>query len=105
MAKKNTEDLTEEVAEAVEEPVEEQAEKPKKKEAPSEAGSQEEKRVTIRIPRSKEDQGDVFVSVNERTFLIKRGVPVSVPESVAEVLATAERMEDEATEYDLAAQK
>ena len=66
---------------------------------------EEEKKVTIRLPRSKEDQGDVFVSVNERTFLIKRGVPVTVPESVAEVIATSERAEEEATDFEIAARK
>ena len=65
----------------------------------------EEKKVTIRLPRSKEDQGDVFVSVNERTYLIKRGVPVVVPESVAEVISTSERAAEEAEDFDLAARK
>ena len=35
-----------------------------------------EKTVKIRIPRTKADQEDVFVSVNMRTWLIKRGVEV-----------------------------
>ncbi|MBQ1502382.1 MAG: hypothetical protein IIZ35_00105 [Clostridia bacterium] len=66
---------------------------------------EEEKKVTIRLPRSKDEQSDVFVSVNERTFLIKRGVPVTVPESVAEVIATSERAEEEATDFEIAARK
>ncbi|MBQ6262124.1 MAG: hypothetical protein IJK58_01255 [Clostridia bacterium] len=65
----------------------------------------EEKKVTIRLPRSKEDQGDLFVSVNERTYLIKRGVPVTVPESVAEVIATSERLADEASDFEFAARR
>lgn len=77
--------------------------KEEKIEAPAEPAG--EKRVTIRIPKSKEKSGDVFVSVNERTFLIQRGVPVSVPECVAEVIATSERYEEEATEYEIANQK
>lgn len=44
------------------------------------------KMVKIRIPRTKADQEDVFVSVNMETFLIKRGVEVEVPDYVAEVL-------------------
>ncbi|MBR7034072.1 MAG: hypothetical protein IKI03_10640 [Clostridia bacterium] len=64
-----------------------------------------EKMVTIKLPKSTENAGPVFVSVNERTFLIQRGVPVDVPASVAEVIATSERYEDEATEYELAAQR
>ena len=51
-----------------------------------------EKMVTIRIPRTKANQEDVFVSVNMRTWLIKRGVEVEVPECVAEVLQHQEEM-------------
>lgn len=63
-----------------------------------------DKMVTIKLPRSKENAGPVFVSVNERTFLIQRGVPVKVPECVAEVITTSERYEEEAVEFDIAAQ-
>ena len=52
------------------------------------------KMVKIRIPRTKADQEDVFVSVNMETFLIKRGVEVEVPDYVAEVL----RHQEEALE-------
>lgn len=89
MAKNEEKAVAEEV---VEEP-KKAAEKPKG-----------EKKVTIRLPRSKENAGPVFVSVNERTFLIQRGVPVEVPECVAEVIATSERYEEEAVEFELAAQ-
>ena len=51
-----------------------------------------EKMVKIRIPRTKADQEDVFVSVNLRTWQIKRGVEVEVPECVAEVLRHQEEM-------------
>lgn len=50
--------------------------------------------VKIRIPRTKSDQEDVFVSVNMETFIVKRGVEVEVPEYVAEVL----RHQEEALE-------
>lgn len=50
------------------------------------------KMVTIRIPRTKADEEDVFVSVNMETFLIKRGVEVEVPDYVAEVLRHKEEM-------------
>lgn len=49
-----------------------------------------EKKVTIMIPLTEKEQGDVFVSVNERTWLIKRGEPVEVPECVADVIRQAE---------------
>ena len=61
----------------------------KKTEAPK------EKMVTIRIPRTKKDEEDVFVSVNMRTWLIKRGVEVDVPECVAEVIRHQEEMLEE----------
>ena len=48
--------------------------------------------VKIRIPRTKADEEDVFVSVNLETFLIKRGVEVEVPDYVAEVLMHQEEM-------------
>jgi hypothetical protein len=50
------------------------------------------KMVKIRIPRTKADQEDVFVSVNMETYLIKRGVEVEVPDYVAEVLQHQEEM-------------
>ncbi len=58
----------------------------KKTEAPK------EKTVKIKIPRTRADQEDVFVSVNERTWIVKRGVEVEVPECVAEVLQHQEEM-------------
>ena len=58
----------------------------KKTEAPK------EKMVKIRIPRTSAKQEDVFVSVNERTWIVKRGVEVEVPECVAEVLRHQEEM-------------
>lgn len=45
-----------------------------------------EKKVKVLIPLTRDDEGDVFVSVNSRTWLIKRGEEVEVPECVAEVL-------------------
>ena len=51
-----------------------------------------EKTVKIRIPRTKADQEDVPVWVNNESWLIKRGVEVEVPERVAEVLRHQEEM-------------
>ena len=64
-----------------------------------------EKMVKIRIPRTKADQEDVFVSVNQRTWLIKRGVEVEVPACVAEVLRHQEEMLEEIMLFEEAAQK
>lgn len=60
----------------------------KKTEAPK------EKMVKIRIPRTKANQEDVFVSVNERTWIVQRGVEVEVPECVAEVIRHSEEMRE-----------
>ena len=62
------------------------------------------KMVKVRIPRTKADQEDVFVSVNLRTYIIKRGVEVEVPEFVAEVLRHQEEMLEEIMLFDEAAQ-
>ena len=55
-----------------------------------EAAEQEEL-ISIRLPLTKELQSDVFVRVNERTWLIKRGETVQVPACVVEVLEHAEQ--------------
>ena len=54
-----------------------------------------EKTVKVKVPRLKKDQEDVYVSVNDRTWMIKRGVPVEVPECVAEVLRHQEEVLEE----------
>ena len=59
----------------------------------------EEETVRIRLPKTKELQDDVFVSVNNRTWLIQRGVYVDVPACVAEVLQHAEEMTEEALRF------
>lgn len=51
-----------------------------------------EKKVKIRIPLTRTEKDDVFVGVNGRTWLIKRGEEVEVPECVAEVLRHREEM-------------
>lgn len=59
-----------------------------------------EKLVKIKIPleRGKANK-DVFVSVNDRTWQIKRGMTVEVPECVAEVLQHEEEQLLKAAEY------
>ena len=55
---------------------------------------EKEKTVTIRLPKNRSQQEDVFVSVNNRTWLIQRGVQVEVPLCVAEVLRHQEKMQE-----------
>lgn len=73
-----------------------------KTEAPVETGP---KMVKVRIPRTKADQEDVFVSVNLRTYMIKRGVEVEVPDFVAEVLLHQEEMLEQIMAFEAAHQR
>lgn len=59
-----------------------------------------EKLIKIRLPKERRDQEDVFVGVNERTWLIKRGVEVEVPECVTEVLRDREMMLETIMEFE-----
>lgn len=59
-----------------------------------------QKMVKVRIPRTKADQEDVFVSVNNYTCLIKRGVEAEVPDFVAEVLQHQEEMLEQIMEFE-----
>ena len=64
-----------------------------------------QKMVKIRIPRTKKDEEDVFVSVNHYTCIIKRGVEVEVPDFVAEVLRHQEEMLEKIMDFEEAVQK
>lgn len=63
-----------------------------------------EKMVTIRLPiiPGKEKQEAQFVRVNDRTWVIPRGVPYTVPECVREVLENAEDAQAQALKYQAA---
>lgn len=62
--------------------------------------SDKNKTVKIRLPKTKADQEDVFVSVNDYTCIIKRGVEVEVPACVAAVLRHQEEMLEKIMEYE-----
>jgi hypothetical protein len=47
---------------------------------------QKEKMVTINLPKTRANEDDERVWVNNRSWQIRRGVDVEVPECVAEVL-------------------
>lgn len=59
-----------------------------------------EKIVRIRLPIERDNKEDKVVWVNDRRFLIRRGVPVDVPESVAEILENEEKMLSIRYEYE-----
>lgn len=59
--------------------------------------AKKEKMVKIRLFKdSNKYKNDLFVGVNGRTFQIKRGVEMEVPESVALVIEDAQAQEIEA---------
>ena len=64
-----------------------------------------QKMVKIKIPRTKADQEDVFVSVNNYTCIVKRGEYVEVPDFVAEVLEHQEEMLEKIMNFEAAANK
>ncbi len=64
-----------------------------------------EELVTIKLPLTKDEQGDVFVRVNRRTWQIKRGEYVRVPACVVEVLDNAETALQESIAYQNANQR
>ena len=56
--------------------------------------------VKVRLPKIRADQEDVFVSVNDYTCIVKRGVEVEVPVFVAEVLRHQEEMLEQIMEFE-----
>ena len=58
------------------------------------------KMVKIKLPLSREEKEDVYVCVNGKSYLIKRGKTVEVPASVAEVLQHKEEMLEESMEFE-----
>lgn len=66
---------------------------------PETVAEEKEKTVKVRIPKTKEQQDAVFVSVNDRTWLIPRGVEVEVPECAAAQLVHQQEMLEEAMDF------
>ena len=92
MAKTTTKPATEATAEVKEEATEATAEV-------------KEKTVKLFLPKTKELQADVYVSVNGRRWQIQRGVEVEVPECVSEVLLHSQKMDLYAMAYEEEASK
>ena len=66
------------------------------------AAEEQEELISIRLPITKDMQDDVFVRVNHRTWLIKRGETVKVPACVVEVLEHADQATAESLQYQAA---
>lgn len=58
----------------------------------AETKKNEIKKVTIKLPKLRGQNDDVFVSVNNYTCIIQRGVEVEVPVYIKEVLDHQEEM-------------
>lgn len=65
----------------------------------------ESKNVTIKLPLTRSERDDVFVGINGKTWLIKRGAEVEVPRNVAKVLQRKEKMLSIAMEFEAQAAK
>lgn len=63
------------------------------------------KMVKIKLPLTRTDKADKYCAVNGKTFLIKRGVEVEVPDYVAEVLQHEEEMLSFGMAYEMEAAK
>lgn len=58
-----------------------------------------EETVVIKLPKIRGGADSEYVSVNDRTWQIQRGVEVEVPVCVAEVLDTREKQLERAYNY------
>lgn len=58
------------------------------------------KMVKIKIQKTRNEKDDVYVGVNGKSYLIKRGEYVDVPACVAEVLDNREKMLNQAMEFE-----
>ena len=59
-----------------------------------------EQMVKIKLPLTRNEKDDVYVALNGKTFLIKRGEEVEVPVGVAEILQHSEEMLAQAMEFE-----
>lgn len=58
------------------------------------------KKVKIKLPLTRTEKDDVYVGLNGKGYLIKRGVEVEVPVGVAKILERKEKMLSVAMEYE-----
>lgn len=59
----------------------------------------DKKKVKVNIPRTRKDEPDVYVCVNGKGILIKRGVDVLIDPEYAEVLKHSQKSDNIAMEY------
>lgn len=63
------------------------------------------KKVTIKLPLTRAEKDDVFVGLNGKTYLIKRGVNVEVSAPIAKILERREKMLSAAVEFETKASR
>lgn len=63
------------------------------------------KLVKIKLPLTRSEKADKYCAVNGKSFLIKRGEEVEVPDYVAEVLQHEEEMLSFGMAYEMEAAK
>ena len=61
------------------------------------------KKMTIKLPLTRAEKDDVFVGLNGKTYLIKRGEEVTVPAGVAKILERREKMLSAAMDFERSA--
>ena len=61
------------------------------------------KEITIKLPLTRTEREDVFVGLNGKTYLIKRGEEVTVPAGVAKILERREKMLSAAMDFERSA--
>jgi len=84
------------------EKTEDQTQEQEQTEAPVvEQEAPKEKMITVRLPiiPGVEKQEAVFVSVNDREWVVPRGIDMELPECAVEVLRHSEDMQIEAIRY------
>lgn len=59
-----------------------------------------DKTVTIKLPLTRSEKEDVYVGVNGKSWLIRRGEEVEIPWNVAKVLERQEKMLSLALEFE-----
>ncbi|MBE6812874.1 MAG: hypothetical protein E7523_08325 [Ruminococcaceae bacterium] len=63
------------------------------------AKKNEKKTVPVFVPRESKDDPDLFVSINGKRYLIKKGESVFVPTEVAEVIENSRKAKTFADQY------
>ncbi len=62
--------------------------------------SKYDKMVKVKIDLTRTEKDDVYVALNGKSYLIKRGVEVEVPAGVAEIIDHSEKMLTQAMEFE-----